>query len=77
MKFGGPGNPGFEGSTDFTNFKKSNLRTVLNAEEECGDSRVWYKYFPVATRDVLSYAPVSPESFPVESTRVLILGSTV
>ena len=36
----------------------------------CGDSRVWYEYFPVVTRDVLSCALVSPESFPVESTRV-------
>ena len=42
-----------------------------------GDSHVWYEYIPVATRDVLSYALVSPESFPVESTRVLFLVSTV
>ena len=25
---------------------------VFNAEEECGDSRVWYEYFLVATRDI-------------------------
>ena len=49
----------------------------LNAEEECGDSRVWYEYFLVATRDVLSSALVTPESFPVESTRASILVSTV
>ena len=39
--------------------------------EKCGDSRVWYEYFLVVTRDVLSYALVSPECFLVESTRVL------
>ena len=50
---------------------------MLDADEECGDSHVWYKYFPVETRDVLSSAPVSPGSFSVESTRVLILVSTV
>ena len=44
-------------------FEFGDENVVLNAEEECGDSRVWYEYFPVATRDVLSYALVSPEFF--------------
>ena len=34
----------------------AHLNCLLNAEEECGDSRDWHEYFPVATRDVLSYA---------------------
>ena len=50
---------------------------VLNAEEEWGDSRAWYEYILVETRDVSSYASVTPESFPVEFTRVLFLVSTV
>ena len=50
---------------------------VLNAEEEYGDSSVRYQYFLVATPDVLSNSLVTPESFPVESTRVLFLVSTV
>ena len=48
-----------------------------HAEEECGDSRVWYENVLVATRDVVSYALVTPASFPVESTRVLFFVSTV
>ena len=56
-------------------FKITERRAKIG--RECGDSRVWYEYFGVATRDVLSYALVSPESFPVESTRVLFLVSTV
>ena len=34
------------------------------------------EFFLVASRDVLSYALVTPESFPVESTRVLFLVSS-
>ena len=48
-----------------------------HAEEECGDSRGYYEYILVATHDVLSFALVTPESFPVESTRVFFLVSTV
>ena len=47
------------------------INNAVKNDKNCGGSRVWYEYFPVATRDVLSHALVSPESFPVESRRVL------
>ena len=51
--------------------------SLPNFESHCGDSRGCYEFYLVATRDVSSYALLTPESFPVESTRVFFLVSTV
>ena len=44
-----------------------------HAEEEGGDSRVWWQNILVATRDVFSYALVTPVPSSVEFTRVFFL----
>ena len=40
----------------------------------CGDSRIWCGYHLVTTRDVLSIALVTSDSFPAKSTSVFVLG---
>ena len=50
----------------------SNRRRARGTQRRGGVRRFmcFARAFPVATRDVFSFALVSPESFPVESTRV-------